>query len=76
LGDLLSITPRWLKLRHAQAYSGLGRDTLRALADSGLIHAGHTPGGHRLFDRESIDAYLGDQGQEEKARAILKSLGR
>ncbi len=76
MGDLLSIpqtTPRWLSLRQAQAYSGLGRDLLRSMADQGHLACGRTPGGHRRWDRESIDAYL-SQG-ETKALALLKSLG-
>ena len=76
MGDSFSITPRWLTLRQAQAYSGLGRDLLRALADQGHIGCGRTPGGHRRWDRESIDAYLGVGDDEAKALDILRSLGR
>jgi hypothetical protein len=64
---------RWLKMADARRYSGLGRNLLRALADEGAITCGRTPGGHRVFDRESIDAYLA-RGRVE-AVAILRSLG-
>jgi len=55
------------------SYSGLGRDQLRELADAGDIITGRTQGGHRRWDRESIDAYL-SRGESE-ALAIVRSLG-
>lgn len=66
------IAPRWLTLAQARAYSGLGRDTLRRLADEGQIRCGRTPGGHRRWDRESIDEYF---GQDREILAIAESLG-
>ncbi|MBW1712736.1 MAG: helix-turn-helix domain-containing protein [Deltaproteobacteria bacterium] len=69
-------TTRWLSLSQAQAYSGLGRDMLRDLADTGHIRAGWTGGnpgkGHRRWDRESIDQYL-TQG-EARGLEILQGL--
>lgn len=69
----MNTTPAWLKLKQARAYSGLGRDTLRALADSGEVQAGHTPGGHRIWNRDSLDAYL-KRGSID-ALAIRRAVG-
>lgn len=48
----------WMPLREATVHSGLCPNTLRSLADEGVIRAGKTQGGHRRFDPESIDQYL------------------
>jgi len=69
-----AVAPRWLPLSSARAYSGLGSNTLRRLADEGLISAGRTAGGHRRFDRESIDEYFGRD--DLRAQEILGSFGR
>ncbi|MCB2185406.1 MAG: hypothetical protein KQJ78_03235 [Deltaproteobacteria bacterium] len=62
-----------LNLSRARTLSGLGRDILRQLADEGEIICGRTPGGHRRWNRESLDAYL-SRG-EIQALAIARSLG-
>ncbi|MCB2187655.1 MAG: helix-turn-helix domain-containing protein [Deltaproteobacteria bacterium] len=67
------IPRQWLNLSQARTYSGLGRDILRQLADEGEIICGRTPGGHRRWNRESIDDYL-SRG-EAQALAIARSLG-
>lgn len=58
------IIPRGLKMAAARRYSGLGRNTLLKLFDDGIITGARTPGGHRLFDRKSIDEYLGREQKE------------
>lgn len=67
---------RWLPLREAMAYSKLGRDLLRDLADTGQVRVGWTGGqpgrGHRRWDRESIDQYL-TQG-EGRVLEVVRSL--
>ncbi|WP_285905796.1 helix-turn-helix domain-containing protein [Pseudodesulfovibrio pelocollis] len=60
--------PRWLPLKTAVVYSGLSHNTLRKYADEGIIHADKTEGGHRRFDRESIDRYFNRTENETLAR--------
>lgn len=64
---------RWLPLKRAAAYAGLSPNTLRKYADEGLIRARRTEGGHRRFDRESIDEFYNRQEVDELA--IRKALG-
>lgn len=70
----MTVTGRhWLPLREAVAHSGMCANTLRALANEGAILAGLTPGGHRRFAKESIDAYL--NRHEVPRLAIQRALG-
>lgn len=71
------IAPRWLKPRDAMIYSGMGRKMLNRLAAAGDIHATTTPGGHRRFDRLSMDRYFtrDREGESELALEILRSVG-
>ena len=47
---------RWLSLGAACRMLEVNEATLRQWADSGLIRAFRTPGGHRRFLREDVDA--------------------
>ena len=51
-------TKRWLSLREAATLLGVHPATLRQWADRGIIPALRTPGGHRRFAREDIEAFL------------------
>ncbi len=64
------ITPKWLTLKQARAYSGLCPNTLRKYADEEIIASARTEGGHRRYDRESIDSYF--QRDEVDALAIRR----
>lgn len=62
-GRTLRLTPRWLRLPAAVAYSGISRSKLYVHLAEGRIRAACVPGrgkvrGTRLFDRESIDEFL------------------
>ena len=68
-----AIIPRGLKMAAARRYSGLGRNTLQKLHDDGTIRGTRTPGGHRVFDRKSIDDYLAKD--EKELIAHLRRIG-
>lgn len=59
-----NITPRWLKLKAAAAYSSLGRKRLKKLAQEGKIIGAPDPESGRgdwIFDRLSLDEYRENQ---------------
>jgi hypothetical protein len=60
---------RWLKLRDAAAYSGIGKHRLINLAELGEIRGFQDPDSGRhdwVFDRLSIDQYRENQEKQEK----------
>jgi excisionase family DNA binding protein len=66
------VEPRWLSLGPASRMVGVDPDTLRRWADEGRIEAYVTPGGHRRFDRETIEALV---SARRTGRRPLASLG-
>ena len=56
--DAAPAAPRWLSLGPASRMVGVDPDTLRRWADEGRIEAYVTPGGHRRFDRQTIEALV------------------
>lgn len=56
--DAAPSAPRWLSLGPASRMVGVDPDTLRRWADEGRIEAYVTPGGHRRFDRQTIEALV------------------
>ena len=72
---------RWLTLREARFYSGIGIKRLKLLAQEGKLKGCPDPDNGRgdwIFDRASIDAYR--EGQmiaptvREKALAIMRGI--
>jgi len=71
--------PRWLSLKAAAQYSGLGRHRLKALARQRVIKGFQDPDSKRhdwVIDRLSLDHYREGQMTQmtvrEKALAILR----
>jgi excisionase family DNA binding protein len=67
-----SIARDWLSLGPASRLVGVDPDTLRRWADDGRVEAFTTPGGHRRFDRRSLEHLI---GARRRGRAPLASLG-
>ncbi len=62
----------WLSIGPASRLLGVDQDTLRRWADEGRIDAFTTPGGHRRFDRATVDRLVA--GRRSGARP-LASMG-
>ncbi len=58
---------QWLSLRDACRLLDVSNTTLRQWADSGYVRVYRTPGGHRRFLRDDIDAFANapEQAQEQ-----------
>jgi len=48
----------WLTLGQAAAFLGAAQSTVRKWADGGRVPAFYTPGGHRRFRRDDLEAFL------------------
>jgi excisionase family DNA binding protein len=48
----------WLTLGQAAKYLGVAQSTIRKWSDGGRLPAFYTPGGHRRFRRDDLDAFL------------------
>ena len=57
----------WLSLGAASRILGINQATLRSWADQGRIRAYRTPGGHRRFSSEDIEAITGGAGPPQAA---------
>ncbi|MGH3035731.1 MAG: response regulator [Gaiellaceae bacterium] len=61
----------WLTLGQAAAFLGAAQSTVRKWADSGRLPAFYTPGGHRRFRRDDLDAFLSGPRGGAGARSVL-----
>lgn len=71
MSDTALATPRWLSLGPASRMVGVDPDTLRRWADEGRIEAYVTPGGHRRFDRQTIEALVSSRRTGSRPLASL-----
>jgi excisionase family DNA binding protein len=71
VSDVAVAAPRWLSLGPASRMVGVDPDTLRRWADEGRIEAYVTPGGHRRFDRRTIEALVATRRAGDRPLASL-----
>jgi excisionase family DNA binding protein len=57
-----SSEPQWLTLGEAARYLGVAQSTIRKWSDTGRVRAFYTPGRHRRYRREDLDAFLESSG--------------
>lgn len=61
----------WINLGDAADFVGVHPTTMRAWADKGEIPSQRTPGGHRRFRRQDLEAWLEAQSHSQQAGAQL-----
>jgi len=54
--------PDWLTLGQAARFLGVAQSTIRKWSDQGRVPAFYTPGGHRRYKRQDLDAFLARSG--------------
>ena len=82
IANLLSVQPRWMKLKQAAVYSSIGEKELIRLAKEKHIKGGQDKTlktKQWVFDRQSIDEYRSnqfiDRDHNDFAIEMLKSIG-
>ncbi|HEY4347223.1 MAG TPA: response regulator [Gaiellaceae bacterium] len=66
--------PDWLTLGQAAKFLGVAQSTIRKWSDQGRVPAFYTPGGHRRFRRQDLDAFVdrsGPAGQNRGGPLVL-----
>jgi excisionase family DNA binding protein len=71
VSDAAATHSRWLSLGPASRLVGVDPDTLRRWADDGRVEAYVTPGGHRRFDRRTIEAIVATRRAGSRPLASL-----
>ncbi|ENQ3104898.1 hypothetical protein ACEOWJ_000825 [Bacillus cereus] len=57
---------RMIIIREAVELLGVDKQPVRSLSNKGSLETIITPNGHRLYDIDAIDAFLGIQTNKEK----------
>jgi excisionase family DNA binding protein len=63
--------PEWLTLGQAARYLGVAQSTIRKWSDNGRIRVYKTPGRHRRYRRDDLDAFLERSGPEARAGPVV-----
>ena len=66
--------PDWMTLGQAAKYLGVAQSTIRKWSDQGRLPAFYTPGGHRRYRRNDLEAFLersGPGGRQREGPTIL-----
>lgn len=66
----------WLTLGQASLLLGVDPSTLRQWADTGKIQVFRTPGGHRRFSRQQIEALLTQPHPQHRVGSIVEEIER
>jgi excisionase family DNA binding protein len=61
----------WLTLGQAARYLGVAQSTIRKWSDSGRVRAFKTPGRHRRYRRDDLDAFLQRSAPETRSGPIV-----
>jgi excisionase family DNA binding protein len=61
----------WLTLGQAARYLGVAQSTIRKWSDSGRVRAFYTPGRHRRYRREDLDAFLARSGPSSSTGPVV-----
>src|SRR5512132_1378768 len=61
----------WLTLGQAARYLGVAQSTIRKWSDSGRVRAFKTPGRHRRYRRDDLDAFLQRSLPESRSGPIV-----
>src|SRR5262249_10514477 len=63
--------PEWLTLGQAARYLGVAQSTIRKWSDSGRVRVYKTPGRHRRYRRDDLDAFLERSGPEARQGPVV-----
>ena len=61
----------WLTLGQAARYLGVAQSTIRKWSDNGRVRAFKTPGRHRRYRRDDLDAFLQRSAPESRSGPIV-----
>jgi excisionase family DNA binding protein len=61
----------WLTLGQAARYLGVAQSTIRKWSDSGRVRVFKTPGRHRRYRREDLDAFLERSAPEPRSGPVV-----
>jgi excisionase family DNA binding protein len=66
-----ALEPEWLTLGQAARYLGVAQSTIRKWSDSGRVRVYKTPGRHRRYRLDDLDAFLERSGPEARSGPVV-----
>jgi excisionase family DNA binding protein len=63
--------PAWLTVGQAARYLGVAQSTIRKWSDQGRVPTFYTPGGHRRYRRDDLEAFLDRSGPGHRAGPLV-----